>query len=116
MNRFPSIRTASFAALLLAAGGFTATTAMAADAAPPKDNAHESEQPVGDTWITTKVKSELLADTAVKGTDINVTTVNGVVTLAGVLDNQAAIDKAIQIAKTTKGVTNVDTRALKLRK
>jgi len=115
MNRFPSIRTAGFTALLLAAGGFATTAAIAAEPMP-KDNSHESEQPVSDTWITTKVKSELLADTAVKGTDINVTTVNGVVTLAGVLDNQPAIDKAVQIAKATKGVTTVDTRALKLRK
>ena len=62
------------------------------------------------------MKYELLADSAVKGKHINVSTPNGVVTLAGVLDNQAAIDKAITIAKNVKGVTNVDTRALKLRK
>lgn len=78
--------------------------------------ATESQQPAGDTWITTKVKSELLADTDVKGTDINVSTKNGIVTLAGVLDNQMAIDKAITIAKNVKGVSDVDTRALKLRK
>ena len=82
----------------------------------PASSANESNQPVGDTWITTKVKSELLADNDVKGTDINVSTKNGVVTLAGVLDNQMAIDKAITIAKNIKGVSDVDTRALKLRK
>jgi hyperosmotically inducible protein len=83
---------------------------------PPPSSANESTQPAGDTWITTKVKSELLADSDVKGTDINVSTKNGVVTLAGVLDNQMAIDKAITIAKNIKGVSDVDTRALKLRK
>ena len=83
---------------------------------PPASTSAESNQPVGDTWITTKVKSELLADSDVKGTDINVSTKNGVVTLAGVLDNQLAIDKAITIAKNIKGVSDVDTRALKLRK
>ncbi|MDC8013932.1 BON domain-containing protein [Tahibacter soli] len=82
----------------------------------PTSTSAESNQPVGDTWITTKVKSELLADSDVKGTDINVSTKNGVVTLAGVLDNQMAIDKAITIAKNIKGVSDVDTRALKLRK
>ncbi|UXI69059.1 BON domain-containing protein [Tahibacter amnicola] len=113
----------SAAALLL---GVTSIAVWAND--PPKtdakdrqeqvkhDNDHDSSQPMGDTWITTKVKTELLADSAVKGTDINVTTINGVVTLAGVLDNQVAIDKAITIAKNVKGVTDVDTRALKLRK
>jgi hyperosmotically inducible protein len=113
--RFPTIQKTA-AVLLLST---TAAFAMAATPATPtenKPNSHESDQPVGDTWITTKVKTELLADSAVKGSDINVSTVNGVVTLAGVLDNQAAIDKAITIAKGVKGVTGVDTRALKLRK
>ncbi|WP_257387325.1 BON domain-containing protein [Tahibacter caeni] len=113
--RFPTIQK-TVAVLLLSA---TAVIAMAAEpmkANENKPNSHESDQPVGDTWITTKVKTELLADSAVKGSDINVSTVNGVVTLAGVLDNQAAIDKAVTIAKNVKGVTDVDTRALKLRK
>lgn len=113
--RFPTIQKTA-AVLLFSA---TATFAWAAQPVTATDKTaskNESEQPVGDTWITTKVKTELLADTAVKGTDINVSTVNGVVTLAGVLDNQAAIDKAITIAKGVKGVTDVDTRALKLRK
>ncbi len=104
------------AVLLLSATATFAWAAQPAKATNDKPNSHESEQPAGDTWITTKVKSELLADSAVKGTDINVSTVNGVVTLAGVLDNQAAIDKAITITKGIKGVTDVDTRALKLRK
>lgn len=108
--------TKTAAVLLLSATATLAWAAQPAAATNDKPNSHESDQPVGDTWITTKVKTELLADTAVKGTDINVSTENGVVTLAGVLDNQTAIDKAITIAKNVKGVTSVDTRALKLRK
>jgi hyperosmotically inducible periplasmic protein len=118
--RFPTIRTTAAALLLSVTAGF----AFAAEPVITPDNTpkttasskHESEQPVGDTWITTKVKSELLADSVVKGTDINVSTTNGVVTLAGVLDSQVAIDKAITLTKAIKGVTDVDTRALKLRK
>ncbi|HVH32932.1 BON domain-containing protein [Tahibacter sp. UC22_41] len=113
--RFPTIQKTA-AVLLLSATAAFAWAAQPATANENKPNSHESDQPVGDTWITTKVKTELLADSAVKGSDINVSTVNGVVTLAGVLDNQAAIDKAITIAKGVKGVTDVDTRALKLRK
>ena len=108
--------TKTAAVLLLSATATLPWAAQPAAATNDKPNSNESDQPVGDTWITTKVKTELLADTAVKGTDINVSTENGVVTLAGVLDNQAAIDKAITIAKNVKGVTSVDTRALKLRK
>lgn len=43
----------------------------------------DSEQPGSDTWITTKVKSSLLADSDVAGLKIDVETVNGVVTLTG---------------------------------
>jgi hyperosmotically inducible protein len=108
--------TKTFAAALVAVLATTAWAGGPNEAKTAPANANESQQPVGDTWITTKVKSELLADSDVKGTDINVSTKNGVVTLAGVLDNQMAIDKAITIAKNIKGVSDVDTRALKLRK
>lgn len=108
--------TKSAAAVLLTVLAGTAFAAPNDNKPAPASSTAESQQPVGDTWITTKVKSELLADSDVKGTDINVSTKNGVVTLAGVLDNQMAIDKAITIAKNIKGVSDVDTRALKLRK
>ncbi|HJU39514.1 MAG TPA: BON domain-containing protein [Tahibacter sp.] len=108
--------TKSVAAALIAVLATTAWASGNESKTKPASAATESQQPVGDTWITTKVKSELLADSDVKGTDINVSTKNGVVTLAGVLDNQVAIDKAITIAKSIKGVSDVDTRALKLRK
>jgi hyperosmotically inducible protein len=75
----------------------------------------DSDQPVNDTWITTKVKSELLMADEVEGTHINVTTVNGEVTLAGALPTQAAVDKAIQLTRAVEGVTSVDTRALKVK-
>ncbi len=72
----------------------------------------DSDQPVDDTWITTKVKSSLLADSDVAGLDINVDTLNGVVTLRGEVDEQAQIDEATRIAREIEGVTNVDTSGL----
>ena len=75
----------------------------------------DSDQPVNDTWITTKVKSELLMADEVEGTHVNVTTVNGEVTLAGALPSQEAVDKAVQLARSVEGVTSVDTRALKVK-
>lgn len=80
---------------------------------PDVDN---TERPAGDTWITAKVKAELLMSNAAVGPNINVSTTNGVVTLAGVVRNQAEVDKAIAVAKSTKGVTEVDIRALKILK
>ena len=64
--------------------------AIANDDKPAKKPAAEaaSAQPVDDTWITTKVKSSLLADTAVAGTKIDVDTVNGVVYLTGTASTQ----------------------------
>ncbi|MGH8108347.1 MAG: BON domain-containing protein [Arenimonas sp.] len=72
----------------------------------------ESETPVTDSWITTKVKAEFLADEDIKGLDINVSTTNGVVTLAGLLDSQGLVDKAVKMAKAVRGVKNVDSTTL----
>lgn len=72
----------------------------------------DSDQPMDDTWITTKVKSSLLAESDVSGLDINVDTLNGVVTLRGQVDSQAQIDTATRIAREIEGVTNVDASGL----
>lgn len=71
-----------------------------------------SQQPVEDSWITTKVKADLLVDDQTKGLDINVSTTNGVVTLAGRLDSAAQVDKAVSIARAIKGVKSVDATTL----
>ena len=90
--------------------------AMANDDKPAKKPAAEaaSAQPVDDTWITTKVKSSLLADTAVAGTKIDVDTVNGVVYLTGTASTQAQADQAKKVAAGIQGVTKVDTSKLKV--
>ena len=88
--------------------------AIANDDKPAKKPAAEaaSAQPVDDTWITTKVKSSLLADSDVSGLDINVDTLNGVVTLQGQVESQAQIDTATRIARGIEGVTDVQTTNL----
>lgn len=75
---------------------------------------HDSNEPVTDTWITTKVKADLLASSNVPGTEIKVETVNGVVSLSGAVATQAEKDKAVNTAKGIKGVTRVDAAALKV--
>ena len=82
----------------------TPTTANAANA--------PSEQPGTDAWITTKVKTELMTTKGVPSTDISVTTNNGIVTLTGVVDTKAQVNKAIACAKGIKGVAKVDSSAL----
>ena len=86
--------------------------AFAQGSVTPNNDETDSEQPVTDTWITTKVKTELATTDGVSSMDINVETVNGVVTLTGVLDSQMAIDKAVAAAQSVKGVKSVDSSGL----
>lgn len=74
-----------------------------------------SNQPVTDTWITTKVKAELATTDGIKSGDIAVTTKNGLVTLSGNVASKAQVQKATAIAKSVKGVHDVDTSALNSR-
>ncbi|MHB1675980.1 MAG: BON domain-containing protein [Sulfuriferula sp.] len=72
----------------------------------------KTERVVSDTWITTKVKSDILANSLTKGFDVNVDTHHGVVILAGHLADQAAIDHVKHIAESVHGVKSVDVSGL----
>jgi osmotically-inducible protein OsmY len=72
----------------------------------------EAGDGIDDAWITSKVKTQLLADAAVQGTQITVETRANVVTLGGSADSAAARTKAIEIAAATKGVARVDASGL----
>lgn len=74
-----------------------------------RTTADASEQ-MDDTWITTKVKADLLVTEDVPGSAIDVDTKNGVVTLTGTVESQAEADKAVSVAKGIKGVTNVKSK------
>lgn len=103
-----------FTALTLAAFLATGTFAVnALQAAPTGDHSSNSGEAVSDAWITTKVKSELATTKGVKSMDVSVKTVDGVVTLTGVLPTQIAVKKAIAAAKSVKGVKDVDASGLK---
>src|SRR5512147_1904361 len=60
-----------------------------------------------DAGITTAVKSKMASDDAVKASDINVDTHNHVVTLNGTVASAREKERAVTIARDTKGVTNV---------
>lgn len=110
-----SMRLAILALTLAVSGTALAAPQSAANANandPATATGNESAQPVSDTWITTKVKAELLAADGVAGTDINVETVNGVVKLSGHVGSKAEADKAIKIAGMVDGVKKVDSKAL----
>ena len=60
-----------------------------------------------DKEIETKIKTSMYADKTVKGTQVNIQSLNGVVQLSGFVDSQAAKERAGQIASSTKGVVQV---------
>ena len=66
-----------------------------------------AKEQVGDTWITTKIKAEFAKDKLVSATKIHVDTDKGVVKLSGQAKNKAEIDRAVSVAKNTKGVVDV---------
>jgi osmotically-inducible protein OsmY len=59
-------------------------------------------------WISTKVQAQYFADADVKGRSIDVATANGVVTLSGTVDSETAHRRAVEIARATDGVRDVE--------
>jgi len=97
-------------ALGLGLSDANAATADAAGSAPTATQ--KTERVVSDTWITTKVKSEILKSSLAKGFDVKVTTLHGIVTLKGSLTSSDVIDQVKAIAANVKGVQSVDTSTL----
>ena len=62
---------------------------------------------VDDSTITTKVKSAILGDSALKVFQINVETFKGEVQLSGFVDSAAAKQKAGEVARGVGGVKSV---------
>jgi osmotically-inducible protein OsmY len=62
---------------------------------------------IDDSVITTKVKSLLAEDNFLKSFQISVETFKGTVQLSGFVDSQKAINKAVEIVKSVKGVKSI---------
>lgn len=90
--------------------------ARAADSAtePVKAAVNKTERVMSDSWVTTKVKSELLADSLTKGFKVSVKTWHGAVTLKGKLPNREAIGQVKAIAEKVQGVKSVSTSGLRV--
>lgn len=65
---------------------------------------------VRDVGITAELKAEFLANAAIDGVEIDVSTERGVVTLEGEVDTKVAKDLAEQIARTAENVNGVKNR------
>ena len=67
---------------------------------------------IDDATITTRVKTALLNDADVGALRIDVDTVGGVVTLSGQVKTPAERDKAVAVARTINGVSDVKSSLL----
>lgn len=81
-----------------------------------REKMDEAGDGIDDAWITSKVKTQLLADDQVKGTQINVDTKGNVVTLTGTAPSAEARAKAIELAQATRGVRGVVAAELRVAK
>ena len=63
---------------------------------------------VDDSWITTKVKSEMVANNDVSARNISVNTTKGVVKLTGTAASLQESNRAAQIARGVTGVKAVE--------
>ena len=71
------------------------------------DAASRSGKVVADSVITTKVKADLFKEPELSAMAIHVETEKGVVMLSGFVDNKADADKAVRLAKSVDGVSQV---------
>ena len=62
---------------------------------------------IDDAAITSSINTKYVKDDLVSALDVNVDTYRGVVTLNGMVANQAAAKRAIDLALSTKNVTKV---------
>lgn len=77
-----------------------------------KSSAKEAGHDITDSWITTKVKSTLMYSRNVDGSDIDVSTKDGIVTLSGKVDSGAERALAIELADNVRGVKSVQSKGL----
>lgn len=97
MNQFNKYLSAAFLALtLLTAAGCASTS-----------RSEGTGEYVDDVVITGKVKSLILGEESLKSLEINVETFKGIVQLSGFVSSQAAANKAVELARTVKGVSSV---------
>ena len=114
MKKF-AITAAAATALTLTMAGFAQTTqATQAPMVLAAGEMTEAKEATSDTWITTKVKADLVTEKGIPGTDIKVETNKGVVSLSStVAVTDAQKDMAVAIAKKIKGVKAVSADGLK---
>jgi hyperosmotically inducible protein len=81
--------------------------AMTIGASAAQEKSAQSGNVFKDGWITMKIHSSFIPEDALEGSDIDVDTTAGVVTLSGTVPTEAGRARAIALAKQTDGVKSV---------
>src|SRR5687767_1513403 len=81
-------------------------------AADVKAAASRAGEKLADSWLTTKVQAQYFADDDIKSRYINVTSLDGTVTLKGFVESEDVRQQALQIAKNTDGVRQINDQLL----
>jgi hyperosmotically inducible protein len=69
--------------------------------------ANEAQDAIADGTLTAKIKAKMALDDLVKARTIDVDTGNGVVTVSGHVGSEAERQRALQLARDTRGVRSV---------
>lgn len=96
MNISKRLATILFSFLLVAMAGCASTS-----------KSEGTGEYIDDTVITTKVKAEIFNEPSLKSRELNVETFKGTVQLSGFVSSQADINKAVEVARSVKGVKSV---------
>lgn len=103
MKQWNSFLSAFFLALLLSSVAGCASTSKQEGTGEYFD----------DSVITAKVKAAIFNEPSLKSAEINVETFKGVVQLSGFVSSAAAENKAVDVARSVKGVTSVRNNMLR---
>jgi hyperosmotically inducible periplasmic protein len=69
--------------------------------------AKTAQEAMSDGTLTAKIKAKMALDDSVKALDLNIDTVNGVVTITGKVKTRAERERALTLARETNGVRQV---------
>lgn len=86
---------------------FLAISLFSATGCAPTAQHEGTGEYVDDSVITGKVKAEIFKEDTLKSAEINVETFKGEVQLSGFVNSQADITRAVELARSVKGVTSV---------
>jgi hyperosmotically inducible periplasmic protein len=97
---------AALAAAFAMTAGCSSEPQRSAGTTPQTSNADQRDQ-TSDATLAARVKAALSADPELRPLPVSVATFRGVVQLAGYVDSETQIQKAVALARSVKGVQSV---------